>query len=166
MGCVTLLAFVPIVPDCHDTQNNAQMIWDLQQTTRNDPRRVFVFGFSVVGTSVRIWRTDRSYITITATLCQIWVPQEKSPQKTEERFQTLLVITQKWLCCPPSAPTSLTAFRSRGCYRKHKETCAHKDKEDSSLRGIDDKGATAEQRQFLALYSRPHSTQFKSRLCL
>ncbi|KAJ3555680.1 hypothetical protein NM688_g2447 [Phlebia brevispora] len=48
--------------------NIAQLIWDMNQTMRNDPSRRFTFGYSIENTDVRLWRCDRSDIVISGVI--------------------------------------------------------------------------------------------------
>ncbi|KAJ3553717.1 hypothetical protein NM688_g3466 [Phlebia brevispora] len=48
-----------------DTNSNTkQIIWDMNQTMRNDPSRRFTFGYTIENTDMRIWRCDRADLVV------------------------------------------------------------------------------------------------------
>lgn len=40
------------------------MLWNMNQTLRNDPCRRFTFGFTIEGSSMRIWFCSRAEILV------------------------------------------------------------------------------------------------------
>ena len=45
-------------------QDMTQILWDMYQIMREDPRRRFVFGFTIENTQMRVWMANRSEVVV------------------------------------------------------------------------------------------------------
>ena len=70
-------------------QDITQILWDMYQIMREDPRRRFVFGFTIENTQMRVWMANRSEVAVEDSYVGIPFP-----------FQILLPIAQYSLHLP------------------------------------------------------------------
>ena len=103
-------------------QDMTQILWDMYQIMREDPRRRFVFGFTIENTQMRVWMANRSevvvsepfnFITVRIVSLDLVLKSADSQVKEHEKF--LHFVLSQMYATPHrlGIDTTMTVFKEK-----------------------------------------------------